>query len=189
MGTSGKMETAANLATIVVSILLSAVLVKVFLLPPSAPRRGPAYAQVESGWNFKARLPGVDWQKNGRTLVLAISTKCHFCTDSAPFFRRLATETGKDVKIVAVLPQPVAEGEQYLVAEGVRADQVLQAAPDKIGVRGTPTMILVNASGVVSQVWVGKLEPAQQEMVLSVLKGQVPGIASARLPQGPASGP
>lgn len=168
---SGKLETAANAASIIVAGFLSAVLIKVYLLPKRVPPRpGPA-AQVKAGASLKAELPGVGWQKNGRTLVLAISTQCHFCTDSAPFFRMLSAEEGKNLKIVAVLPQPVAEAEKYLTGEGVRVDQVEQLALPRIGVTGTPTMLLANSAGVVTNVWVGELQPAQQQHVLAVLTG------------------
>jgi len=74
------------------------------------------------------------------------------------------------VKMVAVLPQPAAEAEQYLKNEGVRVDQVRQVSLGTIGVRGTPTMLLVDSKGVVTRVWTGKLQDQEQEQVLSVLK-------------------
>lgn len=112
----------------------------------------------------------MDWSKNGQTLVLAISTQCHFCKESTPFYRRLEQEVGKRIKIIAALPQPVADAEQYLKGEGVRVDQVKQISPMALGVRGTPTMLLVNSGGVVTRVWSGKLPPEEQDQVLSILK-------------------
>src|SRR5579863_2233225 len=95
---TNKIEVLANAATIVVSILLSVVLVKVFLLPM---RSGPASSlELRVGMNLKAALPDVDWSKNCRTLLCAVSTQCHFCTASAPFFRRIIDSAGKDVRMV-----------------------------------------------------------------------------------------
>jgi hypothetical protein len=122
------------------------------------------------GASLKGQLPGVDWGKNGRTLVLAISTTCHFCKDSTPFYRKLQEQVGKSLKTVAVLPQPVSEAEQYLTSEGVRVDQVKQAAIGDIGVQGTPTMLLVNSTGVVTKMWVGKIQAGQEEQVLDALR-------------------
>jgi hypothetical protein len=82
----------------------------------------------------------------------------------------MQAQVGKSLKMVAVLPQPVAAAEQYLHGEGVRVDQVKQASPGEIGVRGTPTILLVNGAGVVTRVWSGKLQPEEQEQVLGVLK-------------------
>ena len=122
------------------------------------------------GTSLKSRVPGVDWRKNGRTLVLAISTECHFCKDSTPFYRKLEEQVGKDLKTVAVLPQPVAEAEQSLNGEGVHVDRVEQATMAGIGVKGTPTMLLVNSAGVVTKVWVGKIQPEREQEVLAALR-------------------
>jgi hypothetical protein len=157
--------------TVVVSLLLSVVLVKQFLLPPRArPTAGP---ETAVGTNMKSSLRGVDWGKNGRTLILAISTRCHFCSDSVPFFKRIERERPKDVKLLAVLPQPVDEARKYLDDEGVHVDEVRQAAPQSIGVAGTPTLLLVDASGKVSDVWRGKLRPDDEEEVIAALRGNV----------------
>ena len=165
-----KLETLANLTTVVVSLLLSVVLVKVFLLPSRAPGRPAAIVQAATGTDMKRSLPGVDWARNGRTLILAISTRCHFCTDSAPFFRRIEKERGGGVKLLAVLPQPVEEARKYLDGEGVHTDDVRQASRQSIGVTGTPTLLLVDARGTVSEVWRGKLQPNDEEKVIAVLQ-------------------
>jgi hypothetical protein len=52
----------------------------------------------------------------------------------------------------------------------VRVDEVKEAALDSIKVSGTPTLLLVDKAGTVADVWAGKLEPSQEEEVLSVLK-------------------
>lgn len=122
------------------------------------------------GTNLNSQIPGVDWRKNGRTLVLAISTTCHFCKDSEPFYRRIKQETGDSVKLVAVLPQPVKVAEEYLNQAGLLVDQVKQVSMGTIGVRGTPTVLLVDSRGVVNEVWVGRLEDEEQERVLEVIK-------------------
>jgi hypothetical protein len=170
MNLSGKIETTANVATVAVAALLSAVLIKVYLLPAPAPRSPQGLAEMGVGTNLNSRVPGVDWRKNGRTLVLAISTQCQFCKESTPFYRKLQEQVGRNLKTVAVLPQPVAEAEEYLNREGVRVDQVKQATMANIGVRGTPTMLLVNSAGVVTKVWVGKIQPEREQEVLAALR-------------------
>lgn len=167
-----RLEALANLATILVSLLLSVVLIKVFLLPQSRP--APTAAHPRAGMNLTQSLPGVDWAKNKRTLVLAISTQCHFCTESAPFFQRIQKERAKDVKLVAVLPQAVDEGRKYLEGEGVQVDDVKQAQLNSIGVNGTPTLLLVDGKGTVAQVWEGRLQPDQEGGVLAALRGGAP---------------
>ncbi len=163
-----RLESLANVMTVVVSLLLSVVLVKVFLLPPRGRPTATTPGQVQA--NLKRSLPEVDWAKNGRTLVLAISTQCHFCTESAPFFKRIVKERASGVKLLAVLPQPVEEARKYLEGEGVHVDDVRQASPQSIGVTGTPTLLLVDARGTVSDVWRGKLGPSDEDMVIAALR-------------------
>lgn len=56
-------------------------------------------------------LPGVNFTPQSRTLLLAISTVCHFCKDSEPFYQQLAARNHGQVKMIAVLPQPLAEAQ------------------------------------------------------------------------------
>jgi hypothetical protein len=166
-----KIETLANIMTVAVSLLLSVVLVKQFLLPARGHRAGGPETVV--GANLNGSLPGVDWAKNGRTLILAISTRCRFCKESAPFFKRIEKERPKDMRLVAVLPQPVDEAQKYLDGEGVHVDEVRQASPQSIGVVGTPTLLLVDGRGKVSNVWRGKLQPDDEEKVMAALRADV----------------
>ena len=48
-----------------------------------------------------------------------------------------------------------------------------QAALSSIGVVGTPTLLLVDARGKVSDVWRGKLQPNDEEGVIGALRGSV----------------
>ena len=54
-------------------------------------------------------------------------------------------------------------------------DDVRQVPLNTLGVRGTPTLLLVNDAGVVTDVWVGKLEPDQQTQVLAALENKTSG--------------
>jgi hypothetical protein len=47
---------------------------------------------------------------------------------------------------------------------------VKQATLSTIGVTGTPTLLLVDNTGTVANVWQGKLQPDQEGGVLAVLK-------------------
>jgi thioredoxin-related protein len=125
---------------------------------------------VAVGTSLKGKIPDVDWSRNGRTLVLALSTTCHFCRESGPFYRRLQQEVKGRVKVLAILPQTESEGAQYLGEAGFNVDQVKQAVLPDIGVHGTPTMMLVDAKGRVTRIWFGKLQQQQEEEVLRTLR-------------------
>jgi hypothetical protein len=158
-GISKKIELAANLAILVVSCLLAVVLVKAYFVNESGEEvtLTPSVASLDIAWN-----------QNGQTLILALARNCRFCTESAPFYKQLSQSKG-NTHLVALLPQSVDEGQEYLEQLGVSVDEVKQFSLEKIGVSGTPTLLLVDTSGVVKNFWVGKLSPAQEATVLSVL--------------------
>jgi len=164
-------EIVANIATILAAVLLSIVLVKTYFLP--TPSRSPlpvrAAESVTVGASLKKQLPDIDFNKNGQTLILVLSSHCHFCTESAPFFRQLSEKSGKGFKIVAVLPQSVAEAQDYLKREGVHVDQLKQISLDTLGVAGTPTMLLLDKRGTVMESWVGILNPEAQRQALKAI--------------------
>jgi hypothetical protein len=163
---------AANLAIIVVACLLGTVLIKNHLLIRQAEPAGKTQAQDHLTAGTKLSTFDIAWEKADQTLVLALSSSCHFCSESAPFYKRLILSKGS-TQIVAVLPQPVEEGKGYLQRLGVSADEIRQLPLGDIGVQGTPTLLLVDASGIVKERWVGRLPTEQEASVLgSLLKAK-----------------
>jgi len=63
----------------------------------------------------------------------------------------------------------VEEGRKYLERLGVSVDEVRQLSLDQIGVTGTPSLLLVDASGVVKNFWVGRLAPDLEATVMDAL--------------------
>ena len=165
-----RVELLANVAIILVAVLLGVVHVShLTASTPDQPTR-PASARREVRRGDKVTLP-VDWAKNSHTLLLVLQKGCHFCTESAPFYQRLVKETAvrSDIKLVAVLPQFIDEGKQYLKELGVDIADVRQGSPNEVNVGGTPTLILVNNEGVATDVWAGLLPPDKESTVLSKL--------------------
>jgi hypothetical protein len=173
----GNIEVAANLSIIAVAILLCAVLVKSYLIPKAAvapapvqsSAAAPAEARTITQRGEQVRLAGVDWKTNGKTLLLALSTTCHFCTQSGPFYQRVAKEHG-DARLIVLVPQVVEEGQAYLKRLGVGIADVRQVPFDDLGLHGTPTLVLVDSNGSVADAWVGALTPSKENDVISSLK-------------------
>ena len=168
-------EHLANVAIIVVAILLGAVLVRRYLLPAAPPPSPSEAARIKPG--TKLSLPGVDWGGSSRTLLMVLSTNCRYCTESAPFYQRLAQEKEKhdDLGLLAVLPQSADESQKYLGEHGIKVDAVKQATPASLNVRGTPTLILVDQTGAVVESWIGKLPPPKEVEVLNRFLVEHPG--------------
>jgi hypothetical protein len=118
----------------------------------------------------KVSVTGIDWSKSDKNLVLALSTTCHFCSDSANFYQRLvpaATKSG--IPTFAVLPQPLLSSEPYVKNLGLTVS-VLQSPLDTVDVTGTPTVLLVDAKGKISKAWVGKLSDEREKEVVESLQ-------------------
>jgi thiol-disulfide isomerase/thioredoxin len=183
-------EIATNLSIIAVALVGATVLVKNYLLRPATPVAS-AVRPADSGANgphdgsrtdrpnptgpaagTQIALPGVSWNDSDETVVLALSNKCHFCTESAPFYQKLTRELAdqKNVRVLAVFPQEVNEGKKYLDGLNVPITNVAQATLDSLGVRGTPTLVIVDKNGTVKQSWVGRLTAERETEVLSRIK-------------------
>jgi len=159
----------ANIAIIVVASLLATSLVKNYWINPiPTPSISPG-TSASSVTNLSALQ--VDWKQSNQTLVLAVSSTCHFCSESAPFYKTLASNKG-DTRIVAVLPQSIEEGRKYLAKLGVMVDDVKHLPLEQIGVSGTPSVILVDNSGVVKNFWLGKLTADKERTVLDAVRRQ-----------------
>jgi hypothetical protein len=116
-------------------------------------------------------LKDIQWAEGDQTLVLALSKGCHFCSDSAPFYQKIAAmaKRSSSLQVVAVLPQGEEDSRDYLSSLGVSIENVKQASFDTLGVGATPTLILVDAQGRVIRSWVGELSPDDERRVLDAI--------------------
>lgn len=160
------LERIANIAIIVAVVVFLGLVVKGEFSRRNAPQfaaQGPSPNLVGT----TVRLPGVQFPKDRSSLLLVVSTECHFCKDSLPFYKDLTAKSRGRLNVVAVLPQPQAEAQKFLQDAGVEANQVVTATPDTLGVRGTPTVMLVDGSGKVKQVWLGRLDLKGEKSLLA----------------------
>jgi len=167
------LDTAANIAIIVVCAIAAVVLIRNQFFPP---RPGPppgSPAMVEKGDRLepiKAVLPA----GTNRALVVAVSPTCHFCNESMGFYKQLLDERNQKsspVKFIAAVPTDEAKAEeaQKFATAGAQPDGLVRLDFSAIKVAGTPTLLLVDNSGKVLDVWVGKLDEGGQKEVLKAL--------------------
>ena len=175
-GFAKKLEIVANVAIIVLALMLGGVIVKRYFFTSAPPE--PAASAQPSAASESAIKPGANvqlanynWSDSDKTLVMVLSTGCHFCTESGPFYKRLieARADKKKVRVVAVFPQTPEEGKEYLEKLGVVADEIRTATPMSLGVRGTPTLILTDSKGTAVNTWIGKLPTTKEDEVLKII--------------------
>jgi hypothetical protein len=157
-----RIEMAANVAIILASAAVIVVFARNFT------RTSDALHTIATGTKFA--LKDAHWRSGEKTMVLAISTTCHFCNESAPFYDELASQCKQQhVRTIAVLPQPTVEAESYLKDKGIAVDEVRQAILSGLRINGTPTLLLVDGGGNVRSVWIGKLASSREKEVLAKL--------------------
>lgn len=127
-------------------------------------------------------LPGYSWQSRPDTLILAIRRGCHFCEDSLPFYRKLGELQKSDklsANVLAVMPDDPESGSEFLRKNDVAVPGVFNLSLDALDVSGTPTLLLVNASGRVQKAWIGRLSPEAETSVIAAVENTA---ANTRLP-------
>jgi Thioredoxin-like domain len=160
-----RLNLAANLMIVLVSLSIGVVLIKHYW-HASGYANPPRDYGVPAGSTVS--LPGVDWEKNEQTLLLVLDTGCAYCTASSALYQQIVREAAQHqrVKLIAVLPQDVSNSKQYLSDLNVSINDVRQSSLQALGVKGTPTLILVNSKAEVVNSWPGKLPPAKEREVL-----------------------
>lgn len=68
--------------------------------------------------------------------------------------------------MLAVVPGDKIEVARYLSERGVLVDDIINASLSDINVSATPTLFLVDRSGNVRDVWVGKLDERKETEVI-----------------------
>lgn len=173
-----KLEVLANIAVVITSIVLCSVVVKKYFFAAGKQEASVEAVQTKSPASSASRtqsiqagtkisLPGIDWSKSTRTVVLLLSTTCHFCSESVPFYQKLQQQKPNGVRLVAVFPQPVEDSRNYLNKLGITITDVVQSSLSSIGVSGTPTVLLVDNNGSVTAAWVGKLSDGEAAKVIN----------------------
>lgn len=164
-----RIELVTNVSIVIVAILLMTMVVKSFLPKPSEAAQRQRPDVIRRGMKFE--LPGFDWSKKDTHIVLVVRKDCHFCSESAPFYQRLVQGLANrtDLDLVAALPQDAATARQYLNDLQVPIAEVRQADLAATKVYATPTILLVDKTGTVTELWRGKLPPDKELEVLNRL--------------------
>jgi thiol-disulfide isomerase/thioredoxin len=167
-GTQKKIELVANIAIILVAVILGYVLVKQFVFTP-APTPPGQTKQPDVG--SKINLPDTDFSQKDKTLIMAVKKGCHFCSESAPLYQKLVQLAAeKNVRLIAAFPHSVEEGQGYLKELNVPVTEMKQADFAALGIGGTPTLILADKNGEIKKVWLGKLPPEKETEVINSLQ-------------------
>jgi hypothetical protein len=108
------------------------------------------------------------------SIVVALSTSCRFCTESVPFYKRLAAmnevrEGRLQFSVASV--QAERQMRAYLTTHDLSLDGrevIVPISESALRVAVTPTVILVDRSGIVVRTWQGRLDPSAEDDVVKL---------------------
>jgi hypothetical protein len=105
------------------------------------------------------------------TMVLVTRSSCHFCTQSMPFYRRMADVAKRSgVRVVGATGEEPKVNAAYLSSNQVSLNAVVSTDKNQIHASGTPTLIMVRNDGVVVNSWVGQLQESEENEVLKAME-------------------
>ncbi len=169
-----KLETIANWIVIVTGLTVTTVVTSRVVADYRRPAQTlPQTYQV--GEKLVSTEAPVDFSKAPQTLVLVLSSQCHFCTESVPFYHDLLKARAHSplTRMIAIGVEEDKTLQGYLKEHDLQFDEVVSVPRDKIKFRGTPTLVLLDRSGTVKGVWPGYLttDKKRDEVVKLVTAG------------------
>ena len=123
----------------------------------------------------------VNWNKTGANLVMVINKDCHFCSESAPFYQRVIGTVGARVQVAALFTHDVATAKSYVNRLGLGVSVIRGSVSFPWPVM-TPTLMLCDARGKITRVWIGKLNAAEESEVLAAVASANPSQRSCSQP-------
>jgi hypothetical protein len=163
-----KLETATHVFLIAVCCLAGGLLIEQRFF--SGEDSGLPTAPTVVGREVK--LPGADWQSAPVSVLLQISSTCHFCNDSMPFYRKMMAArqaSGAKIPVIVASADAVPVMQQHLADRQVSVDKVLHSRLDGIGAV-TPTVYIVDSKGMIRRVFTGELDSSGQRELLSIVE-------------------
>ena len=177
-----RLEVLANIAVIVTSVVLCSVLAKKYFLTAnkqtvaaattgqSLSANAPAKSGLQAG--MKVSLPGIEWSKSSRTVLLVLSTTCHFCTESVGFYGRMikaASQKGLPVVLLFRKSEATRDVDRYVQENGLGYASAIPVDFSNVGIDGTPTLIFYRSKAD-AQLFAGKLSTQDEDRVLVAIR-------------------
>jgi hypothetical protein len=113
----------------------------------------------------KIALQDVNFGASSHSLVAFLSTTCPHCEASIPFYKRIMEKS--HIPVIGAFPSP--NGLEYAVKNGLMFAQTVKANFRELKIHGTPTLVLVDSSGITIKVWSGRLPTDKETEVLAAV--------------------
>ena len=164
------LETATNIAVIMAALVVSGIFLLNYFRPTdsNAPRLREGF---QTGQQLQS-LPGITYSDAPKTLVIALNTTCGFCTESVPFYNKLAEAhrvSKSPLRIVTVFPNSEDDVKRYVQEHQLALVSKASVNFQPLHIVGTPTMLLLDQDGKVIDFWLGRPSESAQAQVMKYI--------------------
>jgi thioredoxin-related protein len=115
-----------------------------------------------------------DWQSSTATIAIFLSSSCHFCEASVPFYARLllASREAHDraIPVIAISAEPREDLKRHFAAEQLEFSEVYQIPFPNNLLRATPTLMVIDKRGTIQRAVVGQLPVSRQTEFLEFVR-------------------
>jgi hypothetical protein len=163
-----RIDLLVNSVTLLVAVLTVTFIVHSY--QTQTPRPPKVVAGITRGM-VAPRLQGISYAKENQTLVLLLRSSCPYCRAEVPFYKQaveVARRSGR-TQVVAVFAARDIGASGFLADNDIAAG--LTVVPDSQAFKAyaTPTLLLVDHQGHVSDFWVGAVQGPTAELILRKL--------------------
>lgn len=162
-----RLELITNVATLAVLACFVTLMVKPDLFKADSGRR----MAISS---LPKRLPRMDYSGVQHTILVVLSTRCKFCIDDVPFYRKLLNAQDQSrgtTRVMFLFPKTDADVENFKLQHGINGAKHRVVDFGVLGIFQTPTLLLIDSNGQAQDVIVGKVLPSDQSRLEHIAAG------------------
>lgn len=164
MTLSKSLENTANLAIVLLALILVGLLLRSYFVA-AAP---PEFVSIGD----KVTQPELNFSASEHNIMVFLRYDCHFCQESRDFYERLIQETTPipSTHVTAVFEEDKPDNKDFLKGMSPSFENVRILPFANLKIDATPTIIDVNSLGSVQGVWRGKLTPEKEKQFFAAIK-------------------
>jgi hypothetical protein len=117
-------------------------------------------------------IAGVAWEDSSLNVVIALKSTCQYCVASLPLFRKISAigrRRHPALPLVVVSPEEPDVTRDFLAKARITTNQVVQADLGRLGIVGTPSVLLLDAHGIIKVQLIGQLSEPQERRLVELL--------------------
>lgn len=155
-----KIKDRLEIATNILVLVMGVALISFFVYKNFYPKTKTMEAKTLNTGSLFHGLEEIDFKNHPNTLIIALSTRCPYCTASLPFYKRLieTNKNSEDLRIIGIFPQPQDEIDRYLAEHNLQIHSIPNVKLGDINIEATPTVVWIDNKKKIVRSWEGFFE-------------------------------